>query len=172
MLRRHWMITTGVLSSRVMWAQSYPFVLDSSKPFAYLRFSRIGARKPARQGELRVGLWLELVNNCRLSIAAVGRDLGTGDPGVALDYRVVRGATAVASTKMPPEGYSFDVGSPLVVISGASLLFSLPADHVTDDWHIEVDLRFELPGRTTERNPRIVVSFFSDDIPAGSRLSR
>jgi hypothetical protein len=44
------------------------FVLDSSKPFVYLKFERIGPRKPVLKAEAPLGLWLRLVNNCRVPI--------------------------------------------------------------------------------------------------------
>ena len=72
-------------------AQSKPdeFVIDGTKPFVYIKFDHIAARKPVLEEENPKGIWLRLVNNYNLPIRIVARALGTGDPGVAVDYAVV-----------------------------------------------------------------------------------
>jgi hypothetical protein len=44
------------------------FVLDGSNPYVYLKLDHVGPRKPAVDGEPSVGVWIRLVNNCRLPI--------------------------------------------------------------------------------------------------------
>src|SRR5271168_5348839 len=59
------------------------FVIDSSKPYVYLAFDHVGKRQPLSRHEPDRGLWIRLVNNCRLPITVATFDAETGDPGVA-----------------------------------------------------------------------------------------
>ncbi len=52
-------------------AQVSDFLIDSSKPYAYLELDHVGPRKPLRDGEPNVGIWLQLRNNCKLPIVIV-----------------------------------------------------------------------------------------------------
>lgn len=56
-------------------AQGPDFVIDPSKPYVYLEVDHVGPRKPVRNGEPEVGIWLRLKNNCRVRIVvmAVGK---------------------------------------------------------------------------------------------------
>ncbi len=45
------------------------FLLDGSRPYAYLQFDHVGVRKPIEAGEGSEGLWLRIVNNCVVPIA-------------------------------------------------------------------------------------------------------
>ena len=51
------------------------FVIDGSKPYAYVSFDHIGDRRPAAESEESKGLWLRLVNNCNLPITIMTFDL-------------------------------------------------------------------------------------------------
>ncbi|MGD0902528.1 MAG: hypothetical protein ABR924_06255, partial [Terracidiphilus sp.] len=44
------------------------FIIDPAKPYVYLKFDHIGPRKPHQDGEGNTGLWLKVVNNCRIPI--------------------------------------------------------------------------------------------------------
>jgi hypothetical protein len=59
-----------LLLSGVACAQSADtsFVLDGSKPYVYLAFDHVGARKPIALEEGSEGLWLRIVNNCKVPI--------------------------------------------------------------------------------------------------------
>jgi hypothetical protein len=48
------------------------FLINKSKPYLYVVVDHVGPRGPLRNGEPKTGLWLHLVNNCRLSIVVVG----------------------------------------------------------------------------------------------------
>jgi hypothetical protein len=163
--------------------QSKPedFVIDGTKPYVYIKFDHIAPRKPVLDGENPKGIWLKLVNNCTIPIKVTARDLGTGDPGVALDYTIVSSAaegpnllsgrepvhgTPPASEAKPPRGYSFDVGSPATIHPGRDLLFSIPADHVTPAWFLQVSFGFVLSKTASGRQPSSVVDFSWGDIPA------
>jgi hypothetical protein len=162
----------GVLAVSSMMAQPNTFVLDPARPFVYVKFDHVGSRKPALEGEGARGLWLRLVNNCRLPITVLTFDLGTGDPAAGLNYTVVpaggmrpaRDPEPRRATKMP-RGYSSDTGSPARVAPGQDLLFSIPMDHVTEFWHIQLNFDFDLPEPREGVNPRGVVTFYWENIP-------
>src|SRR5581483_7712034 len=65
------------------------FVIDQSKPYAYLKFDHIGPRKPTQSGESDLGLWLKVVNNCRIPIVFRGSSSLPGNPGVTLMDKVI-----------------------------------------------------------------------------------
>jgi hypothetical protein len=60
------------------------FLIDLSKPYVYLEVDDVGARKPLREGEPNVGIWLHLVNNCRLPIVIVALEVPPADPNAPI----------------------------------------------------------------------------------------
>jgi len=125
------------------------FEIDDSKPYVYIKFDHFGDRKPANDWESTKGLWLRLVNNCRLPIGVSVLGLGTGDPGVALNFEVVPKAGRLAPNseqriKMP-FGYAADIGTLVTIPPKGDLLFSVPAESVTKEWYIQVRFDFVLP---------------------------
>ena len=145
MRRRNIVLCIGLLSTAH--GQMAPeFIINPAKPFVYVRFDHAGDRKPTSLEEPSSGLWLRLVNNCRLPIRVLGFDIGTGDPGLGLTYSVVA-ESAIADNEIlteMPKGYPFHVGSRITIPGGKDVLFSIPANHVTKDWHIEIDFTFAL----------------------------
>ncbi len=125
------------------------FEIDKSKPFVYIKFDHFGDRKPVNDSESAKGLWLRLVNNCRLPIGVSVLGLGTGDPGVAVNFEVVptagRDAPDAEQRKKMPFGYAADVGTLVTIPPKGDLLFSVPAESVTKQWYIQVRFGFVLP---------------------------
>ena len=126
---------------------SKQFVIDESKPYVYLKFDHIGDRKPANDWESSKGLWLRLVNNCGLPIKINVFDLGTGDPGVGVNFEVVPvigrvDGDAEHQTKKP-FGYDIEIGTLVTIPPKGDLLFSVPAESVTKLWSIKP--RWTLP---------------------------
>ena len=58
------------------------FLIDPSKHYVYLKFDHVGDRHPLSRDEASKGLWLRLVNNCRIPIVVAIFNTGTADPGV------------------------------------------------------------------------------------------
>ncbi len=145
-------------------AQGKPedFMLDPSRPYVYLAFDHVGRREPAAPGELPQGLWLRLVNNCKIPIEVQTFDLGTIDGGVGLNYEVVTVAGIVDSPAptTKPRGYSSHVGSPMVIDPGGTLLFSIPRDHVSKWWYLQTRFDLGLPVPRSGVHPFSTVSFF------------
>jgi hypothetical protein len=93
------------------------FLLDASRPFVYVAFDHTGPRQQVTQGESPNGLWLRLVNNCKIPIEVRTFDLGTTDPGVGINYDVVP-VGGIFEARPPtriPRGYSSPVCSPVVI---------------------------------------------------------
>lgn len=150
------------------------FVIDSSKPYVYVKFDHIGNRKPAAEGEEESKvLWLRLVNNCNLPITVRTFDLGTGVPGVGVNYSVVPVSGILrspdAQVKKIPTGYDFDVGTLVEVAPGENLLFSIPLDRVSPRWFIQVRFDLALPGPKNGYEPYSLVDFSWEDIPEKER---
>jgi len=166
-------------------AQDKPqdFVLDAAKPYAYLKFDRIADRKPLSSDEISRGLWLRLVNNCRIPIEIEIFNPGTGDPGVGVYDDIIlthsnvgyhlgkfgeQGKTskADASTAQPPKGYSApEVVSTTMIAPGASLLFSVPLNHVGPTWRLQVNFTLAPPESKTVQQPKNILSFGMYDLP-------
>jgi hypothetical protein len=124
---------------------STSFVIDESKPYVYIQFDHFGPRRPVNSRESTKGIWLRLVNNCRLPISVSVLDPGTGDPGVILNYEVVPAPGPFAPDaqlrRSMPSGYSADIGTGVTVAPTSDLL-SVPAESVAQQWYIQV--RFNL----------------------------
>lgn len=156
------------------------FEIDKSKPYVYIKFDHFGIRKPVNDWESTKGLWLRLVNNCRLPIGVSVLGLGTGDPGVAVNFEVVpmtgRDAPDADQRKKMPFGYAADIGTLVTIPPKGDLLFSVSAESVTKQWFIQVRFGFALPepkalDAPTSGNyePYSVVDFTWYNIPEGSR---
>jgi len=50
-----------------------------------------------------------------------------------------------AKVEEVPRGYMFHVASLVSIEPGRDLLFSLPVNHLSKKWHIEIPFEFELP---------------------------
>jgi hypothetical protein len=157
-----------------------PFVIDSSKPYVYLKFDRVADRKPLSPEEASRGLWLRLVNNCRIPIIVAVFNPGTGDPGFGVLDEVipigpVKGLMSSGpraqphheevAKERPPEGYSSEVFSTTTIQPGNDLLFSVPLNHVSPSWHLQVKFQLDLPGSQHVSQPHTVLPFYWKDIP-------
>ena len=165
------------------------FVIDRSRPYVYLRFDHIGSRKPILQGESNVGLWIKVVNNCRLPI--LFRAIGTpsGENGIILEDEVVERKPLFqiftsphqeedADAKMRlhleklkhiPEGYSFEVSGRAKVQPGEEIVFSVPLNHVDEDWYLRVKFALDLAQTSLVVGPFTYLPFHIYDIPKEDR---
>jgi hypothetical protein len=161
------------------------FLIDPSKHYVYLKFAHVGNREPLSPSESHKGLWLLLVNNCRLPITVAifntenpGPDHGIGayDEVVRLPMKAptvqfstpdkTHAIPTSLSAQKPPEGYSLPhVFSTTTISPGENLLFNLPLNHVGPSWYLQVRFYFELPGEGYGTGPYSVVSFDWQDIP-------
>jgi hypothetical protein len=125
------------------------FVIDSSKPYVYIKFDHIGDRKPVNDWESSKGMWLRLVNNCKLPIQISVLGSSTGDTGVLLNFEVVpepgRFAPDEEQRKKMPYGYAADIGTLVTIPPKKDLLFSVPLESVTKLWYIQIRFDFGFP---------------------------
>jgi len=193
---------------------SSAFAIDPSKPYVYLAVDHVGPRKPLRDGEVGLGVWLRLKNNCQISIVVVASALdvqktdqaswvsdevvpnalpvGAESVGSMIGYRhgeegltdiflkpndheaEIKGAEALSKGAdkgrkiRVPHGY-VDMNAPSsavlkVIPPGAEVLFSVPANHVGESWHLEVPFRFAIEPHVDLRQPYSYVALFWDDL--------
>jgi hypothetical protein len=60
------------------------FLIDPSKPYVYLELEHPGPRKPLRDGEPDIGIWLRLKNNCTLPVVVMASGVPAESAGEAL----------------------------------------------------------------------------------------
>jgi hypothetical protein len=164
------------------------FVLDQSKPYVYLKFDHIGPRKPLRTGEGNTGLWLRVVNNCRIPILFLASDAPRGESGVSLMDEVVetepmlqiyspeeedeiQRREKLRKSKHKPEGYSSETSGVVRVQPGADILFSVPLNHVDDDWYLRVKFVLDLDKSSVAVGPFTYLPFYEWNIPKELRPS-
>lgn len=165
----------------------HAFLIDPSKHYVYLKFDHVGDREPLSADEPDKGLWLRLVNNCRVPITVAifntenpgpHRGIGVYDEVVSTagkghlpilyfpSKRENQAKTSTQAQEEPPEGYSLpDVFSTTTISPGEDLLFNLPQNHVGSSWYLQVRFYFALPGEGYGTGPYSVVSFDWQDIP-------
>jgi hypothetical protein len=163
------------------------FVLDESKPYVYIAFDHLAKRKPLSETESTKGLWLRLVNNCRVPISVHFFDPGTGDPGIGLYDDVLTLPAGISyqdssgmphgepDSKKPPRGYSsdeIDVISLTTIDPGSSQLFSVPFDHVSQHWYLRIKFSLEPTKKASRPQPYSFADFSWTDLPEQYRSSR
>jgi hypothetical protein len=142
----------------------------------YLQFDHVGPRKPLRNGESNLGLWLRIVNNCREPITVPTFGLTSGDPGVGVLDEIVpdtptlsvapdSSETTPAAPSQPPEGYSAEVFSMTRVLPGRDLLFSVPLSHVSDQWFMRIRFILDVGKPNLGAGPYTYLQFFKTQIP-------
>lgn len=67
------------------------FLIDPTKPYVYLEVDHVGPRKPLRDGEPNVGIWLRLRNNCKLRIVvmALGKPPQNPEDAITLEDEIL-----------------------------------------------------------------------------------
>jgi hypothetical protein len=165
------------------------FVLDRSKPYVYLKFDHVGPRKPLRTGEGDTGLWLRVVNNCRLPIVLESFSMPPGEAGVGLmdevvdaerilqiyaspgEGREIQGQRRLRKSKTKPEGYSSETAGAVRVQPGEDILFSVPVNHVDESWYMRIRFALDLDKSSVAVGPFTYLPFYEWDIPKGLRTT-
>jgi len=75
---------------------------------------------------------------------------------------------AAASTTMP-HGYIFPTSSYITIAPGQSVYFSLPINHVSDEWHTEISFRFDIKNKSQIRSPYSFVDLYKADLSGSLR---
>jgi hypothetical protein len=180
-LSRVFLILTLLAAGAELPPKSTGFVIDETRPYVYIRFDHAARRKPLSRDEVPEGLWLRLVNNCSIPLSVSTFDPGTGDQGVGVFDEVIASSVGGGyldasgefhggpSHERPPKGYSFDVSSSTIVAPGEALLFSVPRNHVSQNWHLRVQFELEPAKKGLGPQPYSFVDFTWTMIPETDR---
>ena len=184
-----WLLAANVLAQDL---SGKDFVIDKSKPYGYLKFDHIGPRKPVQDGEGNTGVWLRVVNNCRIPIVFAGFLMPEGDPGVGLMDEVVDTEPTVQifnsveeekeyqrheqlrRLKKKPAGYTSETSGVMRVQPGTDTLFSVPLNHIDfdGDWYMRVRFALDLDRSSVAVGPFTYLEFHEWDIPKDLRPSK
>ena len=177
---------------------SEQFLFNKERAFTYLQFDHIGKGPRRDEDEPAYRIWFRFVNNCRVPIVIRTSGVPDGSPvgEVGLFHNVVanspfNGASGVsflisgaspkaaespAAAPPMPHGYDADVSSAATLGASESLLFSIPVNHLSGSWHIEIPFRFDLPHKRPshyEENiggqPYLMIGYWLSDLPADAR---
>jgi hypothetical protein len=175
------------------------FIFNKERAFTYLQFDHIGKGPRRDENEPAYRIWFRLVNNCRVPIVIRTFGVPDGSPvgevGLFRDVVAdppasgyVSGSTVLESGASPkpaespattppmPDGYDGEVSSAATLQASQSLLFSIPIDHLSGKWHIEIPFRFDVPHKRPlhyEANiggqPHMAISYWLSDLPPDAR---
>jgi hypothetical protein len=169
------------------------FLINPDRPFVYLSFDHIGTGVRFSEDEPSTRIWLRIVNNCQLAIKV--RTFGVPDGALAgevgLLHEVVedqpiltisadippKSAEHRNDVGMMPSGYQAELSSAATIGPGKDILFSVPANHIGQNWHIEIPIDFVLPPSHGLRNetvggePSVRVSYSEWDLPPAVKKS-
>jgi hypothetical protein len=152
---------------------------DPKRPFVYIEFDHSGPRPPQTPDEPRRGLWLRLTNNSVIPIVVRVRS-SIDDPNMTIldDIITPQMHTFIDSRPLEygsmPKGYGSraHAQSSQTIKPGEGLLFSVPANHVSPGWFLQVPFQFDLPPvEHGADQPVCYAPFAWDDIPEKSRES-
>lgn len=189
MLLRVCVILTFAVQVTAAQGVSKSFVIDASNPYVYLKFDHVGRRVPLSLSEPHEGLWLRLVNNCRVPVVVTLYN--SGPDGLALFDEIIPAGPSISPAMgegtmgpdgqpiehqkepegKPPQGYSAEVSSTTSIQPGKSLLFSVPIDHVSLYWYLEVRVTLTPPDSHEVSEPETPLSFHWSDIPKSVRAT-
>jgi hypothetical protein len=174
------------------------FLFNRERAFSYLQFDHVGKGTRFDESEPPYRIWFRLVNNCRVPIVIRTFGVPDGSPvgEVGLLHNVVPSplyngvsvgpilgsgtspklAENPVITAPMPNGYHSDVSSRATLRASESLLFSIPVNHLSETWHIEIPFRFDLPHKRPshyEENiggqPHMTIGYWLSDLPADAR---
>ena len=169
------------------------FVMNVNRPFVYVKFDHIGPGVARSKDEPNLRIWLRLTNNCRIAILVQASGVPDESPEdeVGVQYEVVRNPEISILPLNPreekttiqekpkaaelPRGTMFHVASLVSIEPGNDILFSVPVNHLSDKWHIEIPFEFELPKGKGPRDPNnggipvMVLHYSLWDLPPKSR---
>jgi len=181
------MLLTALLGSAQV--KTTGFLIDSTKDYAYLKFDHLGNRQRIAGDEVSEGLWIRLVNNCRVPLLVATFNPGTSDPGIGVYDEVVPAAAKRPKLHLEggkngpsqpptprgtlmPQGYSQpDVFSITEISPGESILFSVPANQVGPSWSIQIRFYLAPSKEAYGTGPYSVLSFDWVDVPEQFRAA-
>ena len=146
------------------------FALDDSKPYVYIQFDHAGQREPIDQTEPAQGLWLRLINNSTISIEVETMDTATQAKLMVLPDVITAVERIIPRSGEPhekmPMGYGSGMGVFRTIAPGDGFIFSVPANHVSPYWYMQVPFHFNLPPVKKGSQPICYAAFTWEDLPA------
>jgi hypothetical protein len=165
-----------------------------------LKFDHFGPGNPWEENEVPFRIWFKMVNNCKVPIQIRtfgGPDGALGvmdrvvkdedflkmipepvivmpEPPLVGTLQVDRSLEAQLRAKevvAQPWGYESEVSSTMLIPSEKAVLFSLPANHLSEKWHFEIPFTFKLPSGHTSRpedvggEPQMQLRYHLWDLP-------
>lgn len=133
------------------------FKIDETKPTVYLEFSHLGTDKPWFVGDSKERVWLKMVNNTPNSIYIKKFTLKDNNQ-TGLYYLVekvikVNNGPLIEEVKILTNEFDSDIPkgyrrghspSPFSeLLSGESIMFSIPNNHITKDLRIRIEFKFD-----------------------------
>lgn len=159
----------------------------ADKPTVYITFERAGRREPLKNSESNKGIWLRLHNNSRWAIffSTFGVPDALGEAGIFYEVEamgrpeVYRDASDTSRAEEPQEqdkatmelpiGYRVShLYSTTRLLSGESIVFSVPREHLAKRLAIRVAFYYEWQDEDevfAGREPQSYVHFFSSRLP-------
>jgi len=142
------------------------------KPSVFIKFDKAGERKPLYQGESNKGIWLRLVNNScsNITVSTYGIDKQYGDYLIGYEVKKMPRWELKIKDSEVPTGYTIYNNSSAITIEPTnSLLFSVPAEHLSEGLYILVNFSYiwELGGNSGGKELDIIhkATFFSTNLP-------
>ncbi len=124
-------------------------VLNSARPYVYVEFDHAGRREPVEDGEPTEGLWLRLVNNSNFTINVETMDTATRSKLVLVPDTITTIPQKIPRSRLVPKrmpvGYASRLGTVQAIASGKDLVFSVPSNHVSQFWSLQVPFEFDVP---------------------------
>jgi hypothetical protein len=114
------------------------------------------------QDETGVGLFDEVVEN-----EPTLQIFSTPEEG-----KQIQRQERLRKSKHKPIGYSSETAGVARIQPGSSILFSVPRNHVDEDWHMQVRFALDLKGSSVVSGPFTYLPFYEWDIPKALRPSK
>jgi hypothetical protein len=142
--------------------------LRKDKPTVYIEFERSGNREALFARESNKGIWMQLHNNTKWSIVLNMHGVPSDDYGDAsLIYDVLSDRQIVIDGACHVCSFN-SLGS------GRSLLFSIPAEHLSNGRALRVKFSYSWEGQSghvTGQEPEHYVYFYASQLPTSSQKS-
>jgi hypothetical protein len=147
--------------------------LDQTKPIVYIEFDHGGPREQVEDGEPAVGIWLRLVNNSispidveTIATATKAKLMLLPDVITPIEGTIPRSGP---SHEKKPAGYASGMGVVRTIAPGKDLIFSVPRNHVSPSWYMQVPFKFSLPPVKEGVQPICYAEFTWEDVPETHR---
>jgi hypothetical protein len=124
-------------------------LIDATKPGLFVTFERAGHRKPAFKGESNKGIWLKLHNNYQFEVEVPTFNLGIEPDEIGVTHSVV----STLPDSRTWSRYSEEVSTMVRLAPGESIVFSIPAEHLSESTYLRFPFTIESETRAKRGGP-------------------